>query len=286
MFEFQSKIKRQIEIIGLCLSNDKSNPISVLDVADIFGVEELTIKRDLQDLRSYGIDIHSSRKRGITLEANIDENKLTEIILHYNGLSHKEYSLDKSTSLLVNKLGVQSLTYMVIMQRCIDNCLKAKIDYIKEGNEIDKGRIIEPILIFQSGGCWRVLAQHEDSVRQFLFDKILTVKATDKTFIKITNSKLTELFAYSWKSWIGFEKHNIKLILEDKWADRLGMRTFLPDQKVTRLDCGSIMFEATVNSLDEIASWIVSRGKGVKVLEPETLKEKVISLAKGALENY
>jgi predicted DNA-binding transcriptional regulator YafY len=49
---------------------------------------------------------------------------------------------------------------------------------------------------------------------------------------------------------------------------------------------GSVVLEATVNSLTEIASWVVSRGKGVAVLEPKALKDLVINTAKGVLENY
>jgi len=41
-----------------------------------------------------------------------------------------------------------------------------------------------------------------------------------------------------------------------------------------------------VNSLEEIASCVVSRGKGVEVMEPAAPKEKVIALARRALENY
>ncbi len=41
-----------------------------------------------------------------------------------------------------------------------------------------------------------------------------------------------------------------------------------------------------MNSLDEAATWVLSFGKGVKVLEPEELKIKVIQLAKDALSNY
>jgi predicted DNA-binding transcriptional regulator YafY len=57
-------------------------------------------------------------------------------------------------------------------------------------------------------------------------------------------------------------------------------------QKVTKQEDGSIIFEATVNSLNEIAAWIVSRGEGIKVLASDKLKEHVIELAQGVLNNY
>ncbi len=49
---------------------------------------------------------------------------------------------------------------------------------------------------------------------------------------------------------------------------------------------GSIIYEFVVNSLKEISSWIVSRGEGIIVLEPEELRTLVIETAKGVLNNY
>ena len=69
----QSKLKRQIEIIALALNSEKK--FSIFDVAELFHCEELTIKRDLQELRSQGIDIHSTKGKGICIEKTIDEAK-------------------------------------------------------------------------------------------------------------------------------------------------------------------------------------------------------------------
>ena len=57
-------------------------------------------------------------------------------------------------------------------------------------------------------------------------------------------------------------------------------------QELTKEKDGSVIYKTTVNSLNEIASWIVSRGKGVIVIEPEKLKQQVIETASGVLENY
>ena len=48
----------------------------------------------------------------------------------------------------------------------------------------------------------------------------------------------------------------------------------------------STILETVVNSLKEIASWIVSRGEGVIVIEPSELRELVIKTAHGVLNNY
>lgn len=81
MFDFQTKFKRQIEILGLCLSEEIVKPLRTFDLADYFKVEELTIKRDLQDLRSYGIDIHSDKNLVFVSFQNYQQKKLLKSFL-------------------------------------------------------------------------------------------------------------------------------------------------------------------------------------------------------------
>ncbi len=284
MFEIQSKIKRQIEILGLCLSNTRE--LKTVDLADFFDVEELTIKRDLQELRSYGIDIHSTRKNGVCLTSTLDNNKLVETILHYIGLNHTALSIDKSTSLLVEKFGTRALSHIVLLQLCIDNSCYAMVDYNKQASLIEKDKKIEPLLVFQNEGTWRLLVQSGEIIKQYILDKITNVRMTEEKFNKVPREKFEDLFMHSWKSWLGDEKHKIKLHLSKEWAERVNPRMLIRGQKVTKQDDGSIIFEATVNSLNEIAGWIVSRGEGVKVLAPAALREQVIELANAVLKNY
>ena len=65
MRDIRAKIKRQSEILGLILSNQKI--LAIADLAFVFECEELTIKRDLKELREMGIDIHSSGKKGVEI---------------------------------------------------------------------------------------------------------------------------------------------------------------------------------------------------------------------------
>lgn len=285
MFDFQTKFKRQIEILGICLSEQAQRPIRTFDLAEFFGVEELTIKRDLSELRSYGIDIHSTKREGVCVHTEFSKQKLVDIILDYTSLNHNDYALDKSTSLLVEKLGTNALSILVALQLCIDKEEIAIIDYNKIGTMVEQRKEVEPLLIFQSDGSWRLLAVNDGKIKQYLIDKITRVRNTGKKFQK-SNYDVADLFKYSWKSWLGQEKHEVKLWLSKTWAERIKPRMLVANQKITKQEDGAIIFECTVNSLNEIAGWIVSRGEGVKVLEPQELRESVIKLAKGTLANY
>lgn len=284
MIEIQTKIKRQIEIIGIALDNPQG--WRAVDLSELYACEELTIKRDLQELRQYGFDLHSEKRRGIRLGTPLDQKRLKELIVQYLGLSSSDYTIDRATALMVKKLREKALSNVVTLQRCIDKCLVATIDYVKEADEVEKGREIHPLLLFQSDGFWRVLAVNEGTVKQYHLNKILAVRAGEKRFKKIPQEQIDDMFRYSFKSWIGTDRHLVKIRLSTTWADRIKPQQTVETQSLTENPDGSVVFEAVVNSLKEVASWVISKGEGVEVLEPAELRAQVIELAEGTLRNY
>ena len=282
MKDFHQKIKRQTELLGLILSGDR---IDIADAADIFGCEQVTIKRDLADIRSYGIDIHSNAKKGIIIDEPLDEEQVRQILSQYlYAFVSKEY--DKSFNLLLNKLKQNSIPIITTIQRGLERRRSVVIEYKKEESLDSYQCSIDPIMFFQSGGRWRILAKNDNKVKQFIIEKIIKAEITKKRFDKIPIKEVESLFAASFKSWLGPEKYEVKLRFYEPWTDFVVGTTMMANQRLHRNKDGSCDLEMTVNSLIEVAGWIVSRGKGVVVLEPEELKTQVIELANGCLQNY
>ncbi len=286
MQDIRYKLKRQLEILGLILSQNYSGIIRASELAYIFDVEEISIMRDLQQLRTIGINIHSTKKNGVCINKKIIDEKLLELIQQYSSLCQSAAFVDKSTNLLVNRLGEKSLANFVVLQIACEKNNTVTIDYEKDNGMLDFRREINPVLIFQSDNYWRVLTCLGNTFKQFHLNKILEVRQTEKHFDKIEAETLEEVFRFSWKSWVGKEKYDIKLSFTKIWKERIKPKQLMAIETFREIPDGSFLYETTVNSLDELASWIVSRGKGVKALEPEELKEKVISLAKDTISNY
>ena len=286
MQDIRHKLKRQLEVLGIILSQNYPGLIRTNDLAEMFSVEELTIMRDLQQLRSFGVDIHSTKLHGICITGKIEETKLQEMIQQYSSLCISPAFVEKSTSLLVNRLGEKSLANLVVLQLALEHNRVVQIDYEKENGMLDFAREICPILIFQRENYWRVLASIDNSLRQFHLNKILEARSTYKSFDPVENERLEDVFKYTWKSWIGESRYEIKLRFSKTWAERIRPKQLMDNETFTDMEDGSMIYETTVNSLDEIASWIVSRGKGVIVINPAELKEKVLSLARESMSNY
>lgn len=285
MFEIQSKIKRQVEILGFIINKPDGEGFSTFDLADMFGVEELTIKRDLKELRSQGIDIHSNGKHGVCIYNKLPADLIGQCIGYYTGIIDPASLSEKATSLLVDKRADTGLRNIVLLQHCIEKCRSAVIFYNKEGDDVTK-KMIDPVMIYQSEKTWRLLARDGEIFKQFLLYKIEEVEVTTRTFPVIVPEEYEDLFRYAWKSWIGGEKYCVKLLVDAKWSEIMKARVFMHDQKFYDSGNGEFIFETTVNNLNEIAVWVVSLGKGVKVLEPAELRERVVGLAREVLGNY
>jgi predicted DNA-binding transcriptional regulator YafY len=285
MIDFKSKFKRQIEILGICL-NKSYKGLSIKDFAELFGVEELTIKRDMNDLRAAGISIHSSKGKGVGLERRPDLEKIRELIKQYSALSTSDSFVEKSTNLLVAKLKEQALANMTVLQMCIDKDKMAVIDYEKDADIFERAQEIAPLLIFQTDNYWRVLTISQGGIKQFIMNKIISAKQSRRSFKPLSKEKIEDVFKHSFRSWLGEDTFKIRLEFSSYWADRIKPKQLLDNETFTAQKDGSVIYEAVVNSLDEIAGWVVTRGKGIRVLEPDELKQKVITLASGVLKNY
>lgn len=285
MIDFKIKFKRQIEILGICLSKNYGG-YSIGEFADIFGVEELTIKRDMNDLRQSGIAIHSSKGRGVGIDQRPSMEKIRELIKQYSALNTSSTFVEKSTALLVTRLKEEALANMVVLQMCIDNNRMAVIDYEKDAGMYEKSVEISPLLIFQTDNYWRLLTLSEGRIKQFIMNKVINARESNKSFKPVSKEKIDDVFKHSFRSWLGEDTYKVKLEFSAYWSDRLMPKQLLDSEKFTEQKDGSMIYEATVNSLDEFAGWVVTRGAGVKVIEPPELKEKVLTLAEGVLKNY
>ena len=284
MNEISAKFKRQIEILGIAIKNTES--LGTEDLAQMYGVERLTIKRDLQELRSNGIDIHSEGRKGVILSGKIDISRVQKMISSYIALSSVGTSIDKASILLTKKFGIESLSTAVTLQRCIENTEKVKICYESERGHKLLEFTVESLHIFQAEALWRLLAVHNGIVKQFLMTKILSVVPINERFIKPDEERIDEIFKHSFLTWTGGEKHTVRLRLSKDMAKRLKSRQLISFETIAEGRDGSIDVEGVVNSLDELAVWIVGLGKGIKVIEPKELKNSVVAIAKAVILNY
>ncbi len=284
MSDIRDKIKRQIEILGIAIENPEKYKIVDLEV--MFNCNEATIKRDLKDLRVLGIEIHSVSRRGLRVESNIDPKVLNDLINDYILLNNSSINIEKSTHFLVNSRKEAALSTVTMIQYCIDKNLIAKILYKKQNRKNTELREVAPLIIFYGKNEYRLFAAEDKTYKQFLLSRIQSVEITNKKFKPVSKNKIDSVFATSLDFWLGEKTIKIKLLLLKPWYSRRKLPLLVENQTIIKNSDGSLGLEAEVNSIAEVAQWVVTQGRGIKVIEPLELINLVLNLAKGVVRNY
>jgi predicted DNA-binding transcriptional regulator YafY len=283
MSDIRDKIKRQIELLGMVLNRPEN--YKIVDFEVIFNCNEATIKRDLKELRAQGVDIHSISRRGVRVESSINQKVLNDLVNDYLLLNNSSINIEKPTHFLVNSKKESALSNLALIQHCIDRNLIAKILYKKRNKKTADIREIAPITIFYGQNEYRLFALENGVYKQFLLSGIGSVEITRTKFKPIDKNKFESRFATSLDVWLGEKTYKIKLMLMKPWYTRRKLPLLTENQTIIKNTDGSLLLEAEVNSLIEFSKWVVTQGRGIKVIEPKELQKLVLDLAREAFEN-
>ncbi len=284
MSDIREKIKRQIEIIASAINEPGKNKI--IDLELIYNCNSATIKRDLKDIRAREIDIHSIKGKGVEISNKLSSDQIKEMISEFVFVNNIDYLPDKATHFLADSRHERSIVLLALLQRAISGNYAVKILY-KKNNETDEAeKTIEPLFIFQRENNWRLLAREDGKDKQFLLSRIMDIKVTEKKFKVPDKQSKEKLFSNSFGAWLGDKTYSIKLKFDKSWNIGGDKPTIMQNQKVIQTAEGYFIVEFEVNSLEELARWIVGRGNEVMVLEPKELKDWVLKLANEVIVSY
>lgn len=273
MNDFRTQLIRRLEIVGMAVAEPSRYTLG--DFANIFRIDEEMLKKDLQALRSAGIDIHKLKKGGVVIENKPEEAVLQDMLIKYVAYTNTD---DKTVAFVkqsVRRKNLNIVSIYTILQRAIAARKFVSIQYRNTKGRISESFEVGPLRIFQREGFVRMLGVADGSIRHFHMAKIGSVLMTDKRFVRPAEDQIEEQFRYSWETWTGEERFKVKLRLSEFWADRLSMRPVVEDQAISRNPKAEFIFTGTVNSLEEISRWILARAGEVVVIEPIQLRNLV-----------
>ena len=283
MFELTSSLKRQIEILGLVIADP--GKYSSADIEYMFDCSEATLKRDLKSLRAEGIDIHSVSKLGLKVMNNIDNDVIARLLEIYLLISQTEASQNKAVSFIVNKKKESALALIVLLQRCINEKLQVEIEYKKRDGAKSSKRVLSPLLIFEKDNDWRLYAVDEKSEKQFLIEKIQSVRMLETKF-EHQDTNYRKFIKNSFGPWVGKPEIKIQLKFSKDWLASGKEPHLMDGQETISLKDGSKVVTFMVSKLEDVARWVVGRGGEVIVLEPRELNEMVRQIAKECFDGH
>ena len=272
----RDQILRRVEIIGMAAA--EPGRYTLEDLSNLFEVDEETLKKDMQIIRSLGIDIHKPKKSGLIIDGQPRLDILTEQLFHYLAMTHADEKSERFLEKLVQKQKLSAVCMKVTIQQAIFQRKIIRLKYKQSDGKGYKELEVGPLRLFFRAGMWRLLGSSGGGIIQLHLAKIKSVERSNTTFKRPQEYDIDNMFRFSWDTWTGVERIPVKLKINEWWSDRLSANPVVEDQQITKQDNGEFYFTGTVNSLEEVARWIMATGGEVVVVEPALLKKQVKTL--------
>lgn len=161
--------------------------------------------------------------------------------------------------------------------------VKGRYDSVYDDATIDV--YLEPLrLIFMARG-WYLLANSltHHQVRTFKTDRFVELTPTEESFEPDPAFNEEDHFGAAWQMIPEGKLYNVKLRFAAHVAVSVEEVRWHASQTTSRTDDGRLLFEATVDGLREICSWVLGYGDQVEVLDPAELRAMIRQKAEGIL---
>lgn len=148
--------------------------------------------------------------------------------------------------------------------------------------------IVHPYVLAFLSHAWYVVGYSEEHgrVQAFNLDHILTVEPEKGFFRRPANFTLDTYLGRTWSFQSEGKVWPIRLRFSPQVADGIEEIIWHRTQQTERLPDGSLLFEAEVDGLHEISSWIMGYAGNVVVEEPVELRDYIQQMAKSILGRY
>lgn len=147
-------------------------------------------------------------------------------------------------------------------------------------------RIDPYLLLLHQFGLYVVGYSHRaKQLRMFAVERIVSVEVLEDRFSLPEGLKLDQIYDNLF-GLIDEPAQMVRIQFSSDVAYLVKERRWHPSQKTESLKDGSVIVTFTAGGMDELASWVLSWGREVKVLEPQVLVEAVKSHLTRALRQY
>ena len=289
---------------------DSGKKVCTTELAKEFNVSIRSIQRDVELLNMVGFPVISCGKgcyaftEGFSLKRiMISEEDASLLSFLYeiakslggkfedsfNGILKKLLKYDSESSFYFKvpegiKLS-KEYPFIEEIEESIEGNRKLNIEYISDGKK--KNYLTEPLKIIYYDGFWYMLARinDKDPLRKFRLDSIKAVASTED-YYDIPNN-LKTMLDESVNVWFD-EKEKKKVVLKvDKRVSRyFKKKKYFPMQAIRKENKdGSITLEASCSDDMEVIPTVLHWIPWVKVVSPDEIGDKVISLIKNYMVN-
>ncbi len=175
----------------------------------------------------------------------------------------------------------------ITVREAISMNKRLRLSYWSFSNDEITEREFDPYIIEISEGCYHLIGfcHLRSAIRDFRISRIKKAAIIDEGFERPVD--FYERFRKDrFKYLTGEEKVSLKIRFNKGIARYIKEYEAGNADKITQLSDGGLLFERCAAMTPDIVKWVLGFGAGAEVLEPASLKEKVLAEARGVLSNY
>jgi predicted DNA-binding transcriptional regulator YafY len=311
-----SKTGRVVQLLTI-LKSQRNYAIS--ELAEILGVSQRTVFRDLEDIKKVGITCRFDKnKHCYALDSKstppvlaLSKNEAFSLLLLLHKVRH--YSRFPYTSATMTAaLKIENGLHREVKQFCteslraisvrrspqtaidsLDNIFTQLLEAIQRRQVLnihyylpyEQSFVITDFspyhLVFAEHG-WHIVGESglHKAVRTFKLNQIKQLNPLDKYFVEDEKFDLREYFGYAWSLLREGRLYNVELRFSPKVAEDVAEIQWHETQTVSFDKDSSVTLRFRVDGLNEITWWILSYGDQVEVLSPQILKQRIVEIAR------
>jgi predicted DNA-binding transcriptional regulator YafY len=212
----------------------------------------------------------------------------------------KMYSNEAQVSLLNHHLeGFEVINHTVNLsiqpvlaelEQAVEKKMSVEIDYRTGRDEQPKNRMIDPYGMVHWNDKWYTVAycHLRNGIRSFRVDRILSIKFTQNIFKRPEAFSSREFFMKNLLPDLVGKKGLVSLIIEARpdALNELCLHWFLGHHLKERTSDQAIFLFEEKSMHHQVPYFLISYGKSIQVIEPQSVREKLVAIASELMEYY
>ena len=179
---------------------------------------------------------------------------------------------------------------LVELEHAVEKELSVEIDYRSGRDEQPKNRVIDPYGMVYWNDKWYTVAfcQLRNDIRSFRVDRIVSFKRTQNIFKRPQAFSSREFFMKNLLPDLVGKKGLSSLIIEGRAEalDELCLHWFLGHHLKERTSDQAIFLFEEKSIHKQVPYFLISYGKSIQVIEPQSVREKLVAIASELMEYY
>lgn len=254
------------------------------------GLSRRTIQRDIQNIRTdFSIDIeYCRRNQGYYIPNNTIRSDIDRFLDSFDILNSLNAESGVSDMILAEKHRPMGTQHLYPLIHAIKNMVRITFSYLKYGSEQSSFRELEPYAIKECRGRWYLIGRTkgQNDTKTYGLDRIKNLIVTDEIFLKDDTIDVSEKFRYSFGIYSSDEYPVEDVILSFDANDGSYLKS-LPlhhTQEIITDNKDEFVIKLRLKITEDFVMEIMSRSWSLKVIEPLSLRNRVCSICKSALD--